>query len=120
MKPRVYHDGGCPICNIEIQHLKDQGHEFEFVDVSCSNFDPTELGVDLKTAQYWLHWMDSEGRIYQGYEANVMMWKAANKPWASVAGHPWVAPVGRLVYKAFARFRGPLGNIVGKFLAKPH
>jgi len=113
----VYHDGACPLCNLEIQSLKRQGVEFDFVDVSQADFDPASLGVDRATAQYYLHWVDQDGRVWRGYEANLKMWRAAGYRFVGIAEHPWVAPIGRLFYGAFARFRGPLGKGVGKLLA---
>jgi len=120
-RARVFHDGGCPLCNLEINALKAKGVQFDFVDVTAQDFDATILHTDQATAEYWLHWVDAEGRVYQGYEANLQMWRAAGYRFVRFAEHPWVAPVGRLVYVAFAKFRGPLGrayNFVGNLLAK--
>ena len=120
-KARVFHDGGCPLCNIEINALKARGVSFEFVDVTDPDFDPAQLNTDRANAEYWLHWVDEEGRIYRGYEANLKMWRACGYRFVGVAEHPWVAPVGRLLYVAFAKFRGPLGRgyeLVRKLLAK--
>ena len=116
-RARVFHDGGCPLCNLEINSLKRKGVQFDFVDVTQPGFDPSVLQVDVEDAQYWLHWVDEDGRVYQGYEANLKMWRAAGYRFVGFAEHPWVAPMGRLFYRAFARFRGPLGRVVGKLLA---
>lgn len=117
-RPVVYHDGGCPLCNLEINSLKREGVEFEFVDVSQASFDPSVLQTDRATAEYWLHWVDSDGQIYRGYDANLKMWRAAGYRFVGIAEHSWVAPIGRLFYRAFARFRGPIGQLVSKLLAK--
>lgn len=113
---KVFHDGGCPLCNLEINQLKAAGHPIEFIDVSQPDFDPAEIGTDLATARYWLHWVDDSGRVLQGYEANIAMWRATgSRRLAAVADHAWVRPVGRLVYRGFARFRHPIGRLWRSF-----
>ena len=112
MKAKVYHDGGCPICNLEINKLKNEGVNFEFVDVSNASFDPEPLHTDLATAQYWLHWVDENGVVFRGYDANLKMWHAAGQTrLAAFAGHPWVRPAGQLAYSVFAKLRHPLGRL---------
>ncbi|WP_420550863.1 thiol-disulfide oxidoreductase DCC family protein [Litorivicinus lipolyticus] len=111
----VFHDGGCPLCNIEINQLKRDGAAIDFVDVSAPGFDPAALGVDLVSARYWLHWIDQDGQVFQGYEANLKMWHATGRVrLARVAGHPWVRPLGELWYRLFARLRHPIGALMGR------
>lgn len=113
MKARVYHDGGCPLCNLEINSLKKKGVDFDFVDVTAADFDPQDLGTDQATANYWLHWVDADGRVFRGYDANLKMWEAAGqKRLAAFAAHPWIRPLGSVFYQWFAKFRHPIGRLI--------
>ncbi|MGB0958545.1 MAG: DCC1-like thiol-disulfide oxidoreductase family protein, partial [Litorivicinus sp.] len=70
-------------------------------------------------ARYWLHWVDESGQVYQGFDANIQLWKATGSPrLAALAAHPWVRPLGELCYRGFAWARHPIGKIWKLFFRK--
>jgi predicted DCC family thiol-disulfide oxidoreductase YuxK len=76
-KPKLYFDGGCPVCAREIALYQRQtgADSIDWVDVSqCS---ANELGKDLPkhTALSQLHFRTADGQLIGGAAAFVRMWQ---------------------------------------------
>lgn len=109
---KVFYDGSCSVCAMEIGHYlrQDHGGRLLAVDISAPDFDPVTYSIALETFMYELHAIDQKGSVYLGVEAFWAIWQAfpASTMYgimAAIIKMPLVNPVARLLYKVFARIR---------------
>ncbi|AHZ86164.1 DUF393 domain-containing protein [Bdellovibrio bacteriovorus] len=72
----VYYDGLCQLCSREIAHYRklEGAENIAFVDITSSGFDANTEGLDPHKIHKSLHVRDSEGQIFTGVEAFIVIW----------------------------------------------
>lgn len=97
-KGAIYFDGLCMACSLEINHYRKlKGSEnFEFIDITESNFSAEHHGLDPFKVHKVMHVKDSSGRLFEGIDAFVAIWDQI----------PRYQFLSRLAKKSF--FRGAL------------
>lgn len=76
MKPTVFYDGQCPLCNREIAHYRglDRNNVIHFVDVHQNIASLSELGVSFEHALKVIHGVDQNGQVISGVDVFLMIW----------------------------------------------
>ena len=118
---KVYHDGPCPLCRVEIRHYGRQpgGEHFTFIDVSKQDAF-VGVGLSRLDAMARFHVRDGSGQLLSGAAASVAVW-ARLRGWrwaARVAKMPGALPVLEVGYILFLPMRSYLASIIGAFDAK--
>lgn len=106
-KTTVYFNSACPVCRsgIEWQQGLTPSCEIEWVDVHGTPEAVAEVGADLETVRKRLHVRDAEGRVLVGADAVAALFSRTRRQrWLGrLSTLPWVLPVMRWTYDAFAR-----------------
>lgn len=114
----VYFDGGCPLCQAEINHYsKQEGAEkICFRDVSISE---EMLAGDLTKEQAMkrLHVRGSDGLLLSGAVAFVAIWSTLPRwKWAArLAALPGMVMMLEIGYRLFLPVRPILSSLLGRF-----
>jgi predicted DCC family thiol-disulfide oxidoreductase YuxK len=105
----VYFDGLCHLCSREINHYRKNAfaERLRFVDITESQFNPTQEGVDPFAVHRSMHVKRPNGDIIDGVDAFIEIWR-------TLPGYLWLAqtvslkPVhalAKLGYSVFAKIR---------------
>ena len=109
-------DGQCPFCALEAGWLKrrDTNGHLAFEDISKPEFDPSQYGLTLNEVMGVMHAVLPDGRVVtklevfrQAYRQIGLGWLLAPTRWPIIR---WIADAG---YELFARYRVPLGRLMG-------
>lgn len=75
-RPRVFYDGGCPICRREIAHYKrlDRAGAVIWHDLVQEPDAASAHGIDPVAAMAIFHVVDGDERIRTGVDAFVTVW----------------------------------------------
>lgn len=115
-KPKVFFDGGCPLCKREIEHYRriDTEGSLEWIDISS---DPQKLHsyhIQPDQALQILHGVNEKDRIVKGVDTFLLIW--SNLPhYRNLAGLIEKLKLHKLLeyfYQLFAqwRFKKRCGN----------
>lgn len=107
-KSKIFFDGNCVICDMEIAHYKRVLPEaFELVDISSKTFDAAKFNLTPKDVETNMHVLTPEGDLKIGVEAFAHIWSRIPRyQWASrVVALPVVSLLARLGYKSFTIVR---------------
>ncbi len=72
----IYYDGLCKACSLEINHYRKQkGAEFfNFVNITTSDFEPQNHGLDPFKVHKVMHVRDRNGNLKEGVDAFRAIW----------------------------------------------
>lgn len=75
-KPIVFFDGGCPMCEKEINHYKkvDRLGKIEWVDITTSPEKLQEYDISLTSALERLHCINAYGEKVSGVAGFLLIW----------------------------------------------
>ncbi|WP_292952446.1 MULTISPECIES: DUF393 domain-containing protein [unclassified Neptuniibacter] len=75
-KPIVFFDGGCPMCEKEINHYKkvDRLGKIEWIDITTSPEKLKEYDISLTSALERLHCINTMGEKASGVASFVLLW----------------------------------------------
>lgn len=107
-RTKIFVDGNCIVCDLEIAHYKRiQPEAFEIVDISDPAFDALKFGLTTEAVNKHMHVMTPEGEIKIGVEAFAHIWSRIPKyKWAKKAVElPVVSSVAKIGYAGFALVR---------------
>jgi predicted DCC family thiol-disulfide oxidoreductase YuxK len=93
----IFYDGQCPLCEIEMKHLKKRNTQgkLSFVDIMDSDFATQYPDLDWHALNERIHGMTEDGTMLIGLDATHRAW--------SEVGHSWLyAPLRWPVIKFFA------------------
>lgn len=109
----LYYDGACPICSLEMDHLREHctNGRLVFVDIAVPGADTASLGVGRRALMAEIHGRCADGRVLRGLPV-------LRHAYAAVGLGAWLAPTGwRLLrpgadagYRLFARHRQALSR----------
>lgn len=112
-KPKLscFHDGECPLCNIEIDLMKKLDHQrsIEWVDISKDKQALKNAGLTYEQAMAKIYVLDQDSKIMRsGVHGFLEVWKQLPyyRRLAAIVEHvPLVLPILNFFYGIFARYR---------------
>lgn len=108
-----FHDGECPICNLEINKMKqlDTDKNIKWVDISSEQEALDAAGITYKQAMNRIHVIDEQQTIKTGVRGFLVVWKRLpyyRRLATVVEKVPLLLPLIEGFYRLFAYFRLPL------------
>lgn len=105
----VFYDGKCGLCSREIGHYRDIAPEntFQWHDITKDSSGLEAMGIDYASGLKRLHATDSNGNLYIGIDAFLLIW-AQLRRWkylAVLGGLPIIRQLIRLSYALFADWK---------------
>ena len=112
-KVTCFHDGECPICNIEINAMKklDKAGNINWVDISQDKAALAEAGLTYKQTMDRMHVIDENNQIKSGVVGFLQVWKQLpyyRRLATFIERVPLILPLMDFLYTIFARYRLPL------------
>ena len=114
-KPKVtcFHDGECPICNIEINAMKklDTAGNIHWVDISQDKAALAKAGLTYKQTMDRMHVIDENQQLQSGLQGFLQVWKQLpyyRRIAPIIENIPLLLPLMEICYRIFARYRLPL------------
>ena len=112
-KVTCFHDGECPICNIEIKAMKklDKAGNINWVDISQDKAALAKAGLTYKQTMDRMHVIDENQQIQSGVAGFLHVWKRLPyyRHLAAIIEHlPLLLTILEFFYTIFARYRLPL------------
>lgn len=79
----LFYDGLCPLCEMEIRHLKklDSQNNLTFVDIMASDFSELYPKLDWQALDDRIHGMCEDGTLLIGLDATHRAWSEVGKGW---------------------------------------
>ena len=115
MQLTIFYDSHCPLCMMEMQHLKKCDHEdrIKLIDLHENELEELYPYIDKEKAMKKLHAeLDSGEKLY-GLDVTCKAWALVGKyRWLSVLRLPLIKPVADVLYRFFARYRGTLAYLI--------
>ncbi|GIU14985.1 MULTISPECIES: thiol-disulfide oxidoreductase DCC family protein [unclassified Shewanella] len=108
MKLRIFYDSYCPLCDAEMQQIKqlDTDNNIELQDLNQVNFASLFPHIDAELANRILHAELADGTIIKGLDVTYRAWEAVGKGrWLAFLRAPLIKPVADLGYLFFAKHR---------------
>ena len=119
---RVYFDGSCALCSMEIAHYASKSAEGQmaFVDVSKGRFDPG-LEVSAGEAMRRLHVRLTDGTLVSGAQAFVAIWQELPywRSFAKIARIPGAIFLLERAYRVFLPLRPAASRLARALGVKP-
>ncbi len=112
-KVTCFHDGECPICNIEINAMKklDTAGNIQWVDISQDKAALASAGLTYKQTMDRMHVIDENKQIKSGVVGFLQVWKQLpyyRRLAPIIEKIPLLLPLMEFFYTVFARYRLPL------------
>jgi len=115
MQLTIFYDSHCPLCMMEMKHLKEHDHNdhINLVDLHSNNFQQLYPDIDKDKAMKKLHaQLDSGERLY-GLDVTCKAWSLVEKyRWLNILRLPLIKPIADIMYKLFARYRDTLAYLI--------
>ncbi|MFZ4715429.1 MAG: thiol-disulfide oxidoreductase DCC family protein [Bacteriovoracaceae bacterium] len=108
MKTKIFFDGNCIVCDMEISHYsRIRPDLFELVDISQPGFNAEVYGLEFKNVNENMHVQTESGEMKIGVDAFAYVW--SKLPIYSLAGRliklPLVYQAAKAGYWVFAKNR---------------
>ncbi len=112
-KVTCFHDGECPLCNIEINMMKklDKAGNIHWVDISQDKAALEKAGLTYKQTMDRLHVIDENQQLQSGVLGFLQVWKQLpyyRRIAPIIENVPLLLPLMECCYRIFARYRLPL------------
>lgn len=115
----LLYDAGCPVCSLEMDHLRERNHAgaLRFVDISGPGFDAARYGVTLAALNAEIHGVRPDGSLMRGVPVLRLAYAAAGLGWVMRStGWAPLRPVFDALYRVFARHRQPISSAAAPFI----
>ncbi len=112
----LLYDANCPICSLEMDHLRERNTEgrLVFVNITDPGFDASHYGTSLADMNAEIHGVQPGGRLLRGVEVLRLAYAAVGLGWVMHAtGWPVLRPMFDLVYRLFAKHRMRFSAVFG-------
>ncbi|MBK8977838.1 MAG: DUF393 domain-containing protein [Planctomycetes bacterium] len=113
----LLYDSECPMCRREVEWLlrRDRHGRLAAVDIMAPGFDASRYGLAADDVHRELCGVLPDGTITRGMESMRRAWRAAGLG-ALLAPTAWpgLRQLADLGYRVFARYRVPLGRLLGR------
>ncbi|QTR49137.1 thiol-disulfide oxidoreductase DCC family protein [Candidatus Thiothrix anitrata] len=112
-KVTCFHDGECPICNLEINGMKklDTAGNIQWIDITQEPEALAAAGITYKQAMERIHVIGADQQMQTGVRGFIQVWKQLpyyRRMATLVERLPFLVPVMEIGYRAFAYCRLPL------------
>jgi predicted DCC family thiol-disulfide oxidoreductase YuxK len=114
---KLLYDGECPFCRREVEWLKrrDRAGRLATEDISALGFDPSKYGLTRDEVARVLHGVKRDGTVLKGMDAVREAYRTVGLGWVTAPTRlPLVRGVSDGLYRVFARYRRPLGRLIGR------
>jgi predicted DCC family thiol-disulfide oxidoreductase YuxK len=83
MEFTIFYDGACPLCSIEINHLKkrDEANKLGFVDINAADFSEQYPDLDWQAMNERIHGRLDDGTWLIGLDVTHKAWSLVGKGW---------------------------------------
>ena len=115
----LFYDAGCPVCALEMDHLRARNTEgrLAFVDISAPGFDPAPLGTTLAAMDAELHGRSASGDMLRGVQVLRLAYEAVGLGWVvRPIGWPLLQGVSQAAYLLFARHRRRISRLAAPLI----
>lgn len=106
---QVFFDGGCVVCNHEINFYKkrDTQNKIEWIDINLPNFSAIKYGLNPMKVRERFHSITKEGVVLDGVESFKTIWTVMGifKPLVFLAEKKYTRFLMDLGYKFFTVIR---------------
>ncbi|GAA5141526.1 thiol-disulfide oxidoreductase DCC family protein [Thalassotalea piscium] len=112
----IFYDGKCPLCSIEMQHLKqlDTYNRIILVDLHQENFTTLHPEIDVTDAMKILH-ASYDGKILLGLEVTHKAWTLVGKGfWVAPLNWPVIKQLSHVIYLIVAKYRQQISVFIAK------
>lgn len=109
----LLYDGGCAICALEMDHLRERCSDgrLVFVDIAAPGFDMAAVGVGRAALMAEIHGRCADGRLLRGLPVLRLAYAAAGLGgWLAPTGWRALQPAADAGYRWFARHRQALSR----------
>ncbi len=115
----LLYDGACPVCALEMDHLRARSLDgrLVFVDISAPGFDAAACGLTLAQLNAEIHAVRPDGSVLKGVEVLRLAYDAAGLGWVlrPTAWGP-LRPAFDAGYRMFARHRQTISRGLGPLI----
>ena len=104
----IFYDGNCPLCAIEMNHLKKHNTQdkLAFVDINQASFTQQYAHLDYDALNARIHGMLEDGSMLIGLDATHKAWSLVGKGWLyAPLRWPFIRFFADKAYLVFARNR---------------
>ncbi|MDY6928864.1 MAG: DUF393 domain-containing protein [Pseudomonadota bacterium] len=104
----IFYDGGCPLCAIEMRHLKrlNEDNKLRFVDIMAADFAQRYPELDWQALNDRIHAMRVDGTMLIGLDVTYEAWRLVGKGWLyAPLRWPLIKPLADRFYLWFAKHR---------------
>ena len=104
----IFYDGSCPLCAIEMRHLKrlNQDNKLGFVDIMAADFAERFPALDRRALNDRIGAMRADGTMLIGLDVTYEAWRLVGKGWLyAPLRWPLVKPLADRFYLWFAKHR---------------
>ncbi len=111
-KPKTvcFHDGECPLCNIEIKAMQkmDKDKAIHWVDISKDKQALDAAGISYQQAMDNIHVLDDQQEMITGVKGFLVLWQ--HLPYYRrivpvIQKVPFILRIMEVFYRLFARYR---------------
>jgi len=116
-KLKLLFDGECPFCKHEISWMSKRNKKgnLAFEDITSAGFDPKHYGLTQEAVMGVIHGVFDDGRIIKKVEVFIEAYRLLGLGWlVAPLSWPLIHPIANRAYELFARYRLPLGNLLGR------
>lgn len=115
----LLYDGACPVCSLEMDHLRERSTDgrLVFVDIAAPDFDAASLGLTPEVLDAEIHAVCADGTVRKGMEVLRLAYEAAGLGWVlrPTAWGP-LRPWFERGYRVFARHRQAISGGLGPLI----
>ncbi|MDC9500345.1 MULTISPECIES: thiol-disulfide oxidoreductase DCC family protein [unclassified Pseudoalteromonas] len=111
----IFYDASCPLCNTEMQHLKDADtkHKIVLVDLNSHDFSARYPSVNKNKAMAILHAQLPTGEMIYGLDVTYQAWKTVGKyRWLKIFRLPIIRYFADAAYMFFAKHRQKISRLL--------
>ncbi len=115
----LLYDANCPVCALEMEHLRERNAEAKlvFVDISAEGFDPAPFGASFEAMDAEIHGVLPDGSVIKGVEVLRLAYAAVGLGWVMrPTGWAPVKPLFDWGYRVFARHRRRISGAAGPLI----
>jgi predicted DCC family thiol-disulfide oxidoreductase YuxK len=116
----LLYDGACPVCSLEMDHLRerDSAGRLVFVDISAAGFEPEAHGATLEAMRTAIHGRLADGRLLIGVPVLRLAYGAVGLGWLwKPTGWGPLRPLADAGYRVFARHRQAISSAAAPLIA---
>lgn len=115
----LLYDGACPVCSLEIEHLRDRDRagRLVFIDIAAAGFDAAAHGTTRAALDAAIHARLADGRVLTGVPVLRLAYQAVGLGWLwrPTAWGP-LRPLADAGYRAFARRRRAISAVAAPLI----